>query len=159
MPTVRNLVKKTDYNAKINDIEKKITDHNHDKYITTPEFNKLTSENFAARLKQANLASKSDIANFVNKTDFDNQVKNVTSNKNELNKLSKKVKAISTKGLGKDLRSKFSILNRAKYFSSGIFQNYLVFIPAKKCITYFHVTTRIHSWKSNGMSEESIENN
>ena len=26
----------------------KITDHNHDKYITTPEFNKLTSENFAA---------------------------------------------------------------------------------------------------------------
>ena len=158
MPNVRNLVKKTDYNAKINDIEKKITDHNHDKYITTPEFNKLMSENFAARLKQAYLASKSDIANFVNKTDFDNKLKDVASNKNELNKLSKKVKAISTKGLGKDLRSKFSILNRSKYFSSGIFQNYLVFIPAKKSITYFHVTTRIHSWKSNGMSEESIEN-
>ena len=31
------------------------------------EFNKLTSENFAARLKEANLPSKSDIANFVNK--------------------------------------------------------------------------------------------
>ena len=31
------------------------------------EFNKLTSENFAARLKEANLLSKSDIANFVNK--------------------------------------------------------------------------------------------
>ena len=42
--------KKTDYNTKINEIEKKITDHNHDKYITTPEFNKLTSQNFAARL-------------------------------------------------------------------------------------------------------------
>ena len=157
--SVSNLVQKTYYYTKINEIEKKITDHNHYKFVTTPEFSKLTSENFAARLKQASLASKSDIANFVNKTDFDNQVKNVTSNKNELNKLSKKVKAISTKGLGKDLRSKFSILNRAKYFSSGIFQNYLVFIPAKKCITYFHVTTRIHSWKSNGMSEESIENN
>ena len=24
---------------------KKIIDHNHDKYITTPEFHKLTSEN------------------------------------------------------------------------------------------------------------------
>ena len=36
-------------------------------------------------------------------TDFDNQVKNVTSNKNELNELSKKVKAILTKGLTKDL--------------------------------------------------------
>ena len=101
IPSVSNLVKKTDYNTKINEIEKKITDHNHDKYITTPEFNKLTSENFAARLKQANLASKSDIANFVNKTDFDNQVKNITSNKNELNELSKKVKAISTKSINK----------------------------------------------------------
>ena len=29
--------KKTDYNAKLNEIEKKVTDHNHDKYITTPE--------------------------------------------------------------------------------------------------------------------------
>ena len=28
--------------------KKKITDHNHDNYITTPEFNKLTTENFAA---------------------------------------------------------------------------------------------------------------
>ena len=53
--------------------------------------------------------------------------------------------------------NKFSILNGAKYFSSGIFQNYLVFIPAKY-IKYFSATTRIDSWKSNGMSEENIEN-
>ena len=46
------------------------------------------------RLKQANLASKSDIANFVKKTDFDNKLKDVTPNLNELNELSKKVKAI-----------------------------------------------------------------
>ena len=64
---------KTDYNTKINEIEKKITDHDRDKYITTPEFNKLTSGYFAARLAQANLASKSDIANFVKKTDFDDK--------------------------------------------------------------------------------------
>ena len=31
---------------------------NHSKYITTPEFNKSTAENFTARLKQANLAIK-----------------------------------------------------------------------------------------------------
>ena len=37
-----------------------------------------------------------------------------------------------TKGLTKDLINKLSILNTAKYFSSGIFQNELVFIPAKK---------------------------
>ena len=54
--------------------------------------------------------------------------------------------------------NKFSILNGAKYFSLVIFQNYLGFIPAKKCIKYFSDTTRIESWKSNGMSDESIEN-
>ena len=53
--SVSNLVKKTDCNLKINEIGKKIIDLNHDKYIATPEFNKLTSENFVARLKQANL--------------------------------------------------------------------------------------------------------
>ena len=38
IPSVSNLVKKkTDYNTNINEIEKNITDHNHDKYITTPE--------------------------------------------------------------------------------------------------------------------------
>ena len=36
---VSSLVKKTNYNTKITEIEKKLTDHNHDKYITTPEFN------------------------------------------------------------------------------------------------------------------------
>ena len=52
---------------------------------------------------------------------------------------------------------KFSILDGAKYFSSGIFQNYLVFIPARKHIEYFSDTTQIDSWKSYGMSEEKIE--
>ena len=116
--------KKTYFKTNINETKKKITDHDHDKYITTPEFNKLTSESFTARLKQTNLASKSDIVNLVRKTDFDNKLKSVTSNKNELNELSKKVKAISTKRLKKDLIDKFSILNVAKCFSSGIFENY-----------------------------------
>ena len=67
---------------------------------------------------------------------FDNKLKNVTSNKNELNELSEKVKVTSTNELTKDLINKFSILNGAKYFSSRIFKNYLVFTPAKKYIKY-----------------------
>ena len=110
------------------------------------------------RLKQANSASQSDIPNFDGKTDFDNQLKDVTSNKNELNELSNQVWDLSTKGLTKDLINRFSILHGAKYFSLGIFQNYLVFIPAKKYIKYFSGTTWIESWKSNRISEESIEN-
>ena len=39
-------------------------------------------------------------------------------------------------------------------FSSGIFQNCLVFIAAKKCIKSFSGITQIGSWKSNGMSEK-----
>ena len=54
--------------------------------------------------------------------------------------------------------NKFSILNGAKYFSSGIFEIYLVFMSAKKYIKYFNSTTRIGSWESNGISEENIEN-
>ena len=62
------------------------------KSITTVEFNKLTSGNFAVRLKQTNLANRSDIANFVKNTDFDNTLKDFTSHKNELDELSKKLK-------------------------------------------------------------------
>ena len=51
---------KNNYNTKINEIKKKITDHDHDKYITTQEFNMLTSENVAARLAQANVGGKND---------------------------------------------------------------------------------------------------
>ena len=57
---------------------------------------------------------------------MDNKLKDVTSNKN--------VKAISTKGLTKDLINKISILNGGKHFSLEIFQNYLVFIPAKNTL-------------------------
>ena len=46
-------------------LNRKITDRDHDKYITTSEFNKLIAESFAARLAQTNLASKNDIAAIV----------------------------------------------------------------------------------------------
>ena len=42
---------------------------------------------------------------------------------------------MSTKGLTKDLINKVSILN----FSSGIFQNYLVFIPHKNTLNVLTV--------------------
>ena len=33
IPNINSLVKKTDYDVKITEIEKEVTDHNHDKYI------------------------------------------------------------------------------------------------------------------------------
>ena len=58
--SVSNLVKKTDYNTKITDVENKLNNHNHDKYITTLEFNTLAADVFIARLAQANLITKAD---------------------------------------------------------------------------------------------------
>ena len=41
--SISNLVKKKlTITQKVKKLKKKITDHNHDKYIATPEFNKLT---------------------------------------------------------------------------------------------------------------------
>ena len=37
IPDVNGLIKKTDYDTKISEIEKKITDHDHGKYITTQD--------------------------------------------------------------------------------------------------------------------------
>ena len=44
IPDISNLVIKTDYNTKITEIENKLNNHNHDKYIDTSEFNKLAAD-------------------------------------------------------------------------------------------------------------------
>ena len=65
----------------------------------------------------------------------------------------KQIKVISTKGLTKKFIDKFSVFNRAKYFPSEIFQNYLVFIPAKNTskilLTLLGLTSRnlMENWK------------
>ena len=59
-------------------LEKELTNHNHDKYITTEELNKLSEETFAARLAETNLIKK--------KTDFDAKLSSL-NRKNVLNKI------------------------------------------------------------------------
>ena len=72
------LLKKTEYNTKVTDIENKLNNHNHDKYIYTSEFNRLAPDVFNARLAQANLTKK---------TDFDAKLSNlhisITQNKSK----------------------------------------------------------------------------
>ena len=143
IPNINNLVKKTDYDTKITEIEKKITDHNHDKYITTPEFNTLAADVFNARLAQANL---------ITKTDFDAK----------LSKINRKI----TKNKAKNLLVK-NELNKLKTFNSSYFigkshfeedgtQNYLVFQPINRYFKVMANTQYISSWKSKGLSAGSI---
>ena len=41
-------------------LKKILTDHNHDKFITSPEFNTLAASVFNSRLAQVNLIIKTD---------------------------------------------------------------------------------------------------
>ena len=89
IPVISNLVKKTGYNTKVTEIENKFNNQNYDKYIDTPEFNKLAADVFNARLA---------VANVITKTDFDGKLSRINRKiteikteyvlvKNELNKL------------------------------------------------------------------------
>ena len=51
-------MKKPDYNTKITEIEKTLTHHDHHKYITTPDFNKLSADDFDTRLARGSLNQK-----------------------------------------------------------------------------------------------------
>ena len=115
IPDASSLVKKTNYNTKINELEKKVTDHSHDKYITTPEFNTLAAV-FNARLAQANL---------ITKTDFDAKL-------SSLNRkiTSKKTKHLLVENELKKLKTFDSGYFRGKnYFEEDGTQNHLVFQP------------------------------
>ena len=129
----------------MSELEKKITDHKHGKYITTLECNKLTAENFAARLVQANL---------ITKTDFDVKLSSlngkITSNK---------TKNLLTENQLKKLKTFYSVYFRGKsHFEDDSSQNYLVFQTVSG---YFKTVSpndsNILSWKCNGLSDESIK--
>ena len=137
------MLKKKDHNTKITDTENKLNNHNHDKYITTPEFNKLAADVFNARLAQANL---------ITKTDFDAKLsslnRKITQNKtkhllveNELNKL-------------KTFDS--SYYNGKSYFEEDGKPNYLIFQPLSKYFKLIDNTKYISSWESKGLYNEAI---
>ena len=61
-------------------MQKKITDHDHDKYIATSEFKLLTARVFTARFAQANLVAKTNFSDYLrslNKKNISNKAKNV----------------------------------------------------------------------------------
>ena len=97
----------------MSDREKKITDHDIDKYIMTSEFNKLTTQNFKARLAEADL---------VTKTDFDTKLKSLNKNIN-----SNKIKHLFVENKFKNLETfDLSYFRGKNYFEENGTQSYLV---------------------------------
>ena len=146
IPNISSLVKKTDCNAKISEIENKLTDHNHDKYITTPAFDRFTAEIFAARLAQVNLVTNKDFHNKLISLD-----KKINSNK---------AKHLLAENKLKKLQTFDSIYFRGKsHFEEDGAQNYLVFQQMHryfKKISGVGSGNYIYFWKSKGLSDEKI---
>ena len=65
MLDVSNLVKK----SKVTETENKLINHNHDKYITSPEFNTLAADVFNVRLAKEDLVVKTNIDNTISSLD------------------------------------------------------------------------------------------
>ena len=112
--SVSNLVEKTDYNTETTDIENKLNNHNHDKYIDTSEFNKLDVDVFNARLAQASL---------ITKTDFDAKLssrnRKIAQNKTKHLLVENELKKLKT------FDSRY--FNGESYFEEDGTPNYLVF--------------------------------
>ena len=123
-----------------------MTDHNHEEYNTSLEFNKYTAGNFASRLKQANL---------VTKTDFDDKLKSLNQKIN-----SNKTKHLLVENEFKKLQTFDSIYFRGKsHFEEDGTQNYLVFQPMYryfKRIAGVGNGNYIYYWQSKGLSDEKI---
>ena len=120
-------LKKTDYGTEVTEIENKLNNHNHDKYIDTPELNKLAADVFNARLPLANL---------VTKRDFDDKLSNlnrkITKNKTDHLLVQNELKKLKT------FDSSYFI--GKNYFEEDGTQNYLVFQPIYKHIKAFFIT-------------------
>ena len=131
IPDVSNLVKKTDYNTKVTEIENKLNNHNHDKYITTPEFNNLAADVFNARLAQAKLVTKT---NFGAKLSSLNQRVTINKTKHVLaeNELKKLITFDASYFIGKS------------HFEEDGQQNYLVFQPLNKQIKIVYNQIKLH---------------
>ena len=115
-------------------VEKKIP--NHHKYITTPEFNKLTGESFAARLKQADLVNKIDFGNKL--TSFNRQI---TSNKTKHLQVQKKLNSLIKKDYN-------FFLGRIYFTSNDGSQNTFVYQPTLDALEVTKGTDYVISWKS-----------
>ena len=125
-------------------IENRLNNHNHDKYIDNSKFNTLATNVFNAGIAPADL---------ITKTNFDAKLSN----------LNRKITQNKSKHLLVE-----NELNKLKTFDSGCLiekihfdyedgtQNYLVFQPLSKYFKLITNTSYVSSWKSKGLSSESI---
>ena len=139
-------LKKQTMTQKLSGLEKKLTDHNHDKYITIPEFNTFAADVFDVTLAQANL---------ITKTDFDAKLlslkRTITSNESKHLPVENELKKLKT------FDSSYFI--GKSNFEEDDTQDHLVFEPMYryfKRVVCVGTGNCIYYWKSKGFSDENI---
>ena len=167
------LVKKTEFETKVDEIEKKIpivSDFVKKVYVDTK-----ISETENKIPSVSDFVKKTYVdTNFASKTDLTDANKKITENKSRhvimdnkldshitkstglINSLTNSISQISAKGLDELIKSYRFSLGSAYFNNNDGFQNYLVFPPLKSSLTT-DGTDKITSWKSIGISAEEIK--
>ena len=147
---VSSLVKKTDYNAKISEIENKVKDHNHDKYITTPEFNTMATDVFNERLAAQTY--------LIRKPEFDFKLDEISDRVTK-----SKPKHLLVENELKKLKNLDAAYFRGRsHFEEDGTGSYLVFQPIYRYYRRIVGVGRgnyIYFWKSIGLSDERLNSN
>ena len=135
-----DLVKKSDYDAKISEMEKL--------YFTTTDYNNFASNTLDAKITQKKL---------VNESGIDEKIKTLAS-KEETKALVTKAELIAEQDKIVKLQTyDLSSFIGQSYFNNDESLNYLIFQPTYKALTTFSgLTSTISEWNSRGFSNEKL---
>ena len=174
IPDTSSLVKKTDYNTKITEIEGKIPDISNLATKTALIFveNKIPDiTNLAILTALTNLSNTvPDISALIKKSDYDTKIREIEnkfvsdtgfdSNLEQANVITKEnfdAKVNELENNIKNLQTLDSSYFRGKnYLDEDGKQSYLVFLPIIRYFRLIANTKYISSWKSKGLSNETI---
>ena len=165
LPDTSGLVKKTDYNTKITDLENKIPNISHlatKTALTSVESKIPDITNLATKTALTNLSNTvPDISTLIKKSDYDTKIAEIENKfvtntgfdsklaqANVIIELEKNIKKLQTSDL--------SYFRGKNYFDEEGTQNYLVFLPISRYFRLIGNTKYISSWKSKGLSDETI---
>ena len=134
IPSGSSVVEKTDYDTKITEIKKKLTDNNDDKYVIASAFNTLAAGVFNVTLVQANLITKTDLD-----AKLSSLSRKITANKSKNFLVENELKKLKTFGSS-------YFIGKSHFEEDGV-QIYLVFQPINMYFKVIANTDYVSSWK------------
>ena len=183
IPDTRGLVKKTDYNTKITEIEGKIPDITNlatktaDRLATKAELTAIENKipdvsKFTTKTVLTNLSNMvPDISTLIKKSEYDTKIAEIENKyvsntgfdsklvqANVSTKINFDPKIIELENNIKKLQTfDLSYFRGKSHFEEDDVQNYLVFQPIRRYLKKVANTKYISSWRSKGLSDETIK--